>query len=292
MRRNVCKKRSLHEDKHLAWESALSNASAENGEKKKPVKKRHTGFRLWVRRAFITWAILSTLYLANSFRTQGVDAALLRSSKSIEVISSSQRLEFQPVKHNDAGLVFLCGAGVAAEAYAPMLRPLAELGYPVVIIRLPWRFAPTEGSKEEAIRRAISSASGKDGPRHWVVGGHSLGAALACRAVAQDQAHFSALVLLGTTHPKEADLSQLPIPVTKVFGDKDGIAPREATLANKGLLPASTEWTLIEGANHSQFGNYGWQILDGWPNISRQEQQTQARAAVLKTLLSIGRNKG
>jgi pimeloyl-ACP methyl ester carboxylesterase len=201
-------------------------------EKKEASKRPFATARRWIRRAFILWAIVSTLYLVNSFRTQGVDAAVLKSNQEVEVVSTSERLEFQPVKHNDAGLIFLCGSGVSAEAYAPLLRPLAELGYPVVIVRLPWRFAPMESNKEEAIRRAISAASDKAGPRHWVVGGHSLGAALSCRAVAVDQAHFSAMVLLGTTHPKETDLSQLTLPVTKVYGDQDGVAPLKATLAN------------------------------------------------------------
>lgn len=249
--------------------------------------RRHV--RRWIRFAFIAWAILSTTYLLNSFRTQGVDPEQLQSSKWVAVNSTSESLEFQPNKHNDAGVIFICGAGVAAEAYAPLLRPLAEEGYPVKIVRLPWRLAPFESNKLEAIRRAIALADDKDGPRHWVIAGHSLGGALACRVIQEDESKFSAMVLIGTTHPKADDLSQLKIPVTKIFGDNDGVAPRKDILANRKLLPPTTAWYNIEGGNHSQFGHYGWQILDGRPGISREEQQEQTRAAIVKTIKRIGK---
>jgi pimeloyl-ACP methyl ester carboxylesterase len=243
----------------------------------------------WIRFGFITWAIISTSYIINSFRTQGVDPKTLQTSDTIAVNSTSELLEFQPQKHNDVGIVFICGAGVAAEAYAPLLRPLADDGYPVKIVRLPWRVAPFESNKLEAIRRAIACAEDKNGPRHWVLSGHSLGAALSCRVIQEQPSKFSALVLIGTTHPKADNLSQLSLPVTKVFGDKDGVAPKEDALANKSFLPPTTTWYNIEGGNHSQFGHYGWQILDGRPGIPREEQQEQTRAAILKTIKQIGK---
>jgi pimeloyl-ACP methyl ester carboxylesterase len=251
--------------------------------------KPRGAFRIWIRRLFILWAVISTLYLANSFRTQGVDPKLLTSSEQVEVVSTAQSLEFQPKKHNDAGIVFICGAGVAAEAYAPLLRPLAEEGYPIKIVRLPWRFAPFESNKIEAIRRAVAFAKDKDGPRHWVIAGHSLGGALACRVIQEDESEFSAMVLIGTTHPKADNLSQLKIPVTKVFGDNDGVAPMKDILANRELLPPTTAWYNIEGGNHSQFGHYGWQLLDGRPGLPRNEQQEQTRAAIVKTIKRIGK---
>ena len=97
------------------------------------------------------------------------------------------------------------------------------------------------------------------------------------------------MVLIGSTHPKADDLSQLKIPVTKVFGDKDGVAPMADVLTNKKLLPPTTAWYKIDGGNHSQFGHYGWQILDGRPGITREEQQEQTRAAILKTIKRIGK---
>jgi hypothetical protein len=40
----------------------------------------------------------------------------------------------------------------------------------------------------------------------------------------------------------------------------------------------------IEGGNHSQFGHYGHQLLDGTPSITREAQQTKTRAALLEML--------
>ena len=124
---------------------------------------------------------------------------------------------------------------------------------------------------------------------HWVVSGHSLGGALACRVVQSDAKAFAALVLIGTTHPKQDDLSSLAIQVTKVYASNDGVAPLDRVLSNKGLLPKDTQWVEINGGNHSQFGCYGHQLFDGEATISRETQQAATRSALLEALTKAAR---
>jgi hypothetical protein len=194
-------------------------------------------------------------------------------------------LEFRPTKpRGKAALAFICGSGIHPHAYAPLLRPIAEAGYSVSIVKLPWRFAPLDLHKEEAVDRVRSLIAAHPETTHWVIAGHSLGGALAARVAREEPRLGAALVLIGTTHPREDDLSRLDAPVTKVYATRDGIAPVDRVMANKGLLPQHTEWVQIEGGNHSQFGHYGHQLFDGTATVSREEQQAFTREALLKAL--------
>jgi pimeloyl-ACP methyl ester carboxylesterase len=106
----------------------------------------------------------------------------------------------------------------------------------------------------------------------WVLAGHSRGAAIATRLLGLDPSAYQGLVLVATTHPR-VDLSGLSIPVYKIGGGRDCVAPRERSESAAGLLPPRTVWHWIEGANHAQFGFYGSQLGDCEASIDRDEQQ-------------------
>lgn len=201
------------------------------------------------------------------------------------VVDGPERIELRPrTGATKTGLIFIAGGGVAARAYAPLLRPIANAGHPVFVVKLPWRFAPWASHKDTAVARARDLMSANPSVPRWVVSGHSLGAVLACRVARTAGTQTGGLVLIGTTHPRDEDLSSLTIPVTKVYGSNDGVAPPARMFENKALLPAHTKWIAVNGGNHSQFGHYGHQLLDGKATISREAQQAITRAALLDAL--------
>lgn len=226
--------------------------------------------------------------LFNQFRTQNVDSSMLTSSDFVTVKVDGVSLEFHPNEKHSTGVLFFCGSGVEADAYAPMLRPISERGYAIIIVKLPGRFAMLTNQKEAVLETARTLIQSRPEIRKWVVSGHSLGAALSCKFVQKYPSSGSALLLVGTTHPKEDNLSNLKIPVTKIFGSVDGVAPIEKIEANRNLLPLSTKWIKIEGANHSQFGNYGHQLQDGSATISREAQQALVRDEIINLLKQLG----
>jgi len=247
-------------------------------------RTRGRGIHFWVRIAFIVWAVVSTTWFLNIFRTRDVPAALLADDARVTVRDADATLEFHPVgEPASSGLVFITGGGVAPEAYVPLLRPIAERGFPVYIVKLPYWMAPLEHHKQTAVGRALNVMGGSVAERR-VIAGHSLGGALATRVAARAPHNLAAMVLIGTSHPKEIDLSGTPIAVTKVYASNDGVATPEMIDATRNLLPATTRWVEIEGGNHSQFGNYGHQLFDGDATISRERQQQITREALIDAL--------
>ena len=112
-----------------------------------------------------------------------------------------------------------------------------------------------------------------------VLGGHSLGGAMAARYVLRHPKAVTGLVLLGAYSADGDDLSGLPLDVLVLAAENDGLASLEEVRAGMGQLP-SAQLTVIKGSVHSFFGRYGPQAGDGLPSVTRAAAERQITEAL------------
>lgn len=194
----------------------------------------------------------------------------IRSLNSDEkvTVETGKWLVFTPVDEEAiVGFVFYPGGRVDYRAYAPYVRALAEEGVLVIIPSMPLNFAVFGVNQAEEVMQAYPDIS------EWVIGGHSLGGAMAANFLSNHQDELEGLILLAAYPSTADDLSMFDGKVISISGSLDGLATPEKIQASRSLLPPSTTWVEIQGGNHAQFGWYGPQKGDYDALISREEQQ-------------------
>jgi pimeloyl-ACP methyl ester carboxylesterase len=202
----------------------------------------------------------------------------LASDELVEV-QSGDWLVFSPAGTTPrTGLIFYPGALVDPRAYAPAAREIAAAGYLTVIPTMPLNMAVFDADQAADIVDAFPEIE------HWAVGGHSLGGAMAAQFADGNPGALDGLVLWGAYPGQNIDLSGSEIQVVSIYGDRDGVSESETVEASRPRLPTGTEWLLIEGGNHAQFGWYGPQRGDQAPQIDHLEQQAMTVAATVRLL--------
>jgi pimeloyl-ACP methyl ester carboxylesterase len=253
--------------------------------------------RLWplIRRI---WAIAGTVAFVGlagwsflAFRATGIARQALIPDDQVQVTRAEGHWLFMPraVTSQTAGLLFFPGGLVEAAAYAPLTRAAAEAGFPAILVQLPRRGAFGGADDPRVLARARTAIAGLRQVATWVVAGHSRGGVIASRFARDGGLSLSGLVLIGTSHPRDFSLANLTMPVVKILGTRDCVAEVEKSEANRHLLPPTTRWITIDGANHSQFGWYGFQPGDCWATIDRERQHATTLQAVLEVLSSLAR---
>jgi len=145
----------------------------------------------------------------------------------------------------------------------------------VFLIRMPGRMAVYGYNKPKDLHLL------DDPTKVYTLAGHSQGAKMAAQFVYENPGLIDKLVLIATTHPREVSLADRSLPVLKISGSRDGVADEAAILANRGNLPADAQFVRIDGANHAQFGYYGFQLGDNGATISREQQQANTLQRIL-----------
>jgi len=247
------------------------------------------GLHFWIRRIWLSAATIFMVWLVWNAQSHGVAAELLQSAETMTVSVDGEMTMFLPTiaTPRDPAVVFLPGGGVDPDAYVPLLRRIAETGVPVALVRLPWRMAFSENAKAETWARAQRARARLGAARPLILAGHSRGAALAGGFASGHAQDLSGLIMIGTTHPRDHDLSALRIPVLKIAATRDCVADLDATKANSHNLPPTTTWVVIEGGNHAQFGYYGSQLGDCSADITRDVQQNQTFGAIMSWLATL-----
>ncbi len=163
--------------------------------------------------------------------------------------------------HNsDNGLIFFTGAKVEPEAYS-YLNEVSDAN--IYIVDSPFNFAMGNADAATEIIEAESDVT------NWYVGGHSLGGVVASMYAEDNVDTISGVVLLGSYPQAEvtSDMKYLSI-----YGSVDGLVG-DYTENKKLFNEENSTFIEVEGGNHSQFGNYGFQEGDNPSTTTSVEQQ-------------------
>jgi pimeloyl-ACP methyl ester carboxylesterase len=227
---------------------------------------------------------LFTVYVADFSRATPAALSALNSDSVVKVTSVKSGYVFVPVgEAQPIGLVVYPGGKVDEKAYAPLCRSLAEAGYPVALVRMPFHLAVFGiGLGADGIRDLESAmmASGKPIPTRFVAAGHSLGGVMAARFALMDVGQVVGVALWAAY--SDQDLKPAALPATVIYGSEDKVLDLEAVAKAAGNLPAGTVTTVLDGGNHAGFGDYGAQSGDGTATITKEAQ----RAAVVEAMKS------
>ncbi len=165
------------------------------------------------------------------------------------------------------GFIFYPGGLVKPAAYIPLAAALAKDCHKVLVAKMPFDLAVLNSDLANGLQDQYASQTQK-----WLMGGHSLGGAMAAKVIKNNTHRYQGLVLLAA-YPAESDsLANTDVPVLSVSASNDGLATPAKVEATKGYLPESTTYIQIAGGNHAQFGDYGPQANDGEATISGPDQ--------------------
>ncbi len=203
-------------------------------------------------------------WISTSYKPGQLALDSLVSDDKVEV-NIDNNITFTPKKTEATkGFILYPGAKVDSRAYAPLCKKIAEQGYEVIIVDMPFNFAMLAPNKAQKIMKEYENI------QSWVIGGHSLGGVAASRFAAKEK-NIDGVVLLAS-YPGNDDLKQLGKEVVSIWGSKDGVVNFTKLIQSKERLPEDTTYVEIEGANHAQFGDYGDQKGDHDALISEDKQ--------------------
>jgi len=193
-------------------------------------------------------------------------------------VSEGQFIVFEPLRGTEIGLIFYPGAKVDPPAYAPLALRLAKEGIMTVIVPMPMNLAIFGSNRADDVLEAYPDIE------RWFMVGHSHGGSIAGNYLFDNAELFRGLVLLASFSGR--DLSDKHLPVLSIAASEDGIITLDAVRSKAHLLPETAEHVIIEGGNHAQFGDYGWQDGDKKATISLEEQLDITAAEMLKFIRS------
>ncbi|TKK68992.1 alpha/beta hydrolase [Ilyomonas limi] len=215
-----------------------------------------------------------------TFQSRNLPRDTFENAELVTVTQSDDFITFQSdTAKNGINVIFFQGGLTDPKAYAPLCRQLAENGFTCYLMKMDWRLPQYDYKKTLELFNLDSGS--------YVVGGHSQGGKMAAQIVYENPALFKGLFLLGTSHPRDIDLSTFTIPTIKIYAEKDGLASVPEVMENKSKLPQNSKLILIKGGNHSQFGYLGKLLMDNSADISLEEQQKQTVEDIIEFLNEI-----
>lgn len=225
------------------------------------IKKRNIFRIIW-----FSFVAIFFIWQWTTYQSRNLPENTFNDDNKVSVKKSSDKITFSPTNSNYQNeIIFFQGGLTDPKAYAPLCRQIAESGFTCHLIKMDWRMPQWDYSK---VNEMFDLKNG-----NYIIGGHSQGAKIASQFVYENPNLMNGLFLLGTSHPRDFDLSDRTLPTIKLYAELDGLASVPEVMENKGKLPKNTDLIEVVGGNHSQFGYLGKLLTDENAKIDLVEQQ-------------------
>lgn len=221
--------------------------------------------------SFVVWASLTPE------PGPAAQAAISNAASGVEVVDDGD-LAFVPSDPATVGLILYPGGRVDPDSYAVLALPVAEAGYTAVIPSVRLNLAVLD---QNVADRVMDDHPDID---TWVVGGHSLGGAMAALYAGNNLDKVDGLALVAAYPAGSTNLVGTGISVVSVYGTNDGLTSWQEIDDSADQLPGDTSFVAIDGGNHAQFGDYGTQSGDNHATIDADEQWQQTVDALIDLL--------
>ena len=185
-------------------------------------------------------------------------------------------LAFIPEEYN-TGIILYPGAKVESEAYAPLLKELADRGIFAAVVYMPLHFALLNSNVALKVMEEHPEIDS------WYIAGHSLGGVCAGMLTGKHPERFKGIILLASY--VTSDLSQTELKALSLIGSNDGVLNVKQYQKNRKNFPDQTTEVMITGGNHAQFGSYGFQKGDKEADITPKEQLQLSADYILKLIV-------
>ena len=177
--------------------------------------------------------------------------------------------EAQPV-----GIIFYHGGRCDPLAYLQLFGELAAAGYPVYLPRMPLRLAVLGANRAADIMATNPDISS------WIIGGHSMGGAMAGGLASKHQAELAGVFFIGSYIASMYAMPDSMLPALVVNGSRDFLLQQGELAACPARLPAHAEFVTLEGGDHYGFGHFTGVESEFTATITPAEQQ-QRTAEIL-----------
>lgn len=235
-------------------------------EEKQRQKKRKINKNIFKAVAVVVIIALvgSLAWLLNAYEPQDIARENLVSNSEVKVVEGDIT-EFIPKDVvSNTGVIIYPGARIDVKAYAPLANRLAQNGYKVFAVDMPFNMAIFSSHKADKVIEENKDIE------NWIIVGHSLGGAMATNAISTNN-KIKGIVYLAS-YPSGDKIKDSGAKVLSIWGSKDGVINFDNMIKAKEDLPKDTEYVEIEGGNHSAFGDYGLQKGDTKSIIPENKQ--------------------
>lgn len=202
-------------------------------------------------------------YFAFNYPASDDAKSYLKSDDEINLSINQHWYYFDNKANDDTAIIFYSGAKVDPIAYSPLCNNIAHMGIDVYIMKMPLYFPLLN------INAADKVASLNKHQNLYLMG-HSLGGSTAALYLSKtNYTSYKGIIFLASYPNKKLNDSYKCL---SIYGSNDLVLNKEEYNKNISNFPTNFKEVIIEGGNHSNFGDYGHQRNDGVASISKEEQ--------------------